>query len=113
MTKTDRMLRKYVTVLLKYAESGKVFNPGFTSQEKPKIFSGWTEADFNIIHHGAGSGCCTCIGPDRYQINVGHCNTLKAKFKDSDRTKWRLIVAIIGLIVTTIGVLIAILRYAS
>jgi hypothetical protein len=113
MIKTDKMLRKYVTALLKYYEDSKVFNPDFTAQEIPKIFNGWAEIDFNMVHHGAGIGCCTCIGPGRYQINVGHCNALQTKFTDSDRTKWRLIVAIIALTIMLIGTVVAILKYAN
>jgi len=109
MTKTDKMFRKFVKALLKYAENDKHFNPDFTVDQIPEIFTGWTELEFNIIHHGAGIGCCTCIGPGRYKVNVGHCNTLKSKFTDSDRTKWRLWVAIISVI---IGIILWILNYA-
>jgi hypothetical protein len=109
MTKTDRQLRKFVKALLKYSEDSEdseVFNPDFTVQEIPKIFKNWTELDFNMVHHGAGTGCCTYIGSEKYKINKDHCNNLQNKFKDSDRTKWRLIVAVIVLLVAIVGLLL-------
>jgi hypothetical protein len=111
--KTDQMLRKYVAALLKYAEGSKVFNPCFTVQQIPEIFNSWTEGDFNIVHHGAGIGCCTCIGPGRYQVNVGQCNALQSKFTDSDRAKWRLVAAIVAILIGLIGAIFAILNYAG
>lgn len=111
MTKTDKMFRKYVTALLKYSEDSKVFNPDFTVQQIPQIFQDWTELDFNMVHHGAGAGCCTNIGPERYKINIDHCNGLQSKFKDSDRTKWILIFSVGTIIITLISLAIAILNY--
>jgi hypothetical protein len=111
MTKTEKMLRKYVAALLKYSEDSAVFNPDFTVQQIPKIFIGWGEIDFNMVHNGAGSGCCTCIGPERYKINIEHCNKLKNKFKESDRTKWRFIVSIGAIIISLISLAISVLNY--
>lgn len=105
------MLRKFVKALLEYSEDSEFFNPDFTVQEIPKIFNGWAEIDFNMVHHGAGAGCCVCIGPERYKINIEHCNNLQNKFKDSDRTKWRLVVAIAAIIFTIINGIFAYLNY--
>ncbi len=77
MTEMDKNLRKYITDLLKYSENSGVFNPDFTTQEIPKIFSGWGEDEFNRVHHGIGEGCCTIIGAGRYKINIAHCNRLQ------------------------------------
>lgn len=113
MSKTDKQLRYFVNALLKYAEKDGHSNPGFTTEQIPEIFKGWTKLEFNIAHHGAGVGCCTCIGPDRYQINKAHCVSLKNRFKDSYRTKWRLIISIIALAIMLIGTIITILRYRN
>lgn len=80
MSKTNKMLHKYVADLLKYSENSGVFNPCFYTHEIPEIFSGWSETEFNIVHHGVGEGCCTIIGAGRYKINIAHCNRLHNEF---------------------------------
>ncbi len=106
MSKTDRSLRKFVTALLKYAENGTVFNPDFTREEIPEIFSGWTDLDFNLVHHGAGEGCCICIGPDRWRIDIAHCKSLQGKFKERRHKTWILLLTILALIaIIVFGVL--------
>jgi hypothetical protein len=115
MSKTDKQLKYFVKALLKYAEKDKHFNPGFTTEQIPTIFKGWfknwSELEFNIVHHGAGVGCCNYIGPDRYQINIAHCNELQGKFRDSNRTKWRLIIAAAAIIFTAVNGFLAYLNY--
>ena len=81
MTDMDKKLYKYVTDLLKYSENSGVFNPNFYTHEIPEIFCGWSEIDFNMVHHGAGEGCCTIIGAGRYKINIAHCNKILREFK--------------------------------
>jgi hypothetical protein len=98
--------------LLKYAEKDEHhFNPGFTTEQIPTIFKGWTELEFNKVHHDAGAGCCIYIGPDSYKINVAHCNELQGKFRDSNQKKWRLIIAIAAIIFTAVNGLLAYLNY--
>jgi len=102
MSKTDKQLRYFVNALLKYAEKDGHFNSGFTMAQIPEIFMGWTELEFNNVHHGVGIGCCTCIGPDRYQINQAHCHNLQSKFKESRRSVIRLWLIAISIIVAII-----------
>lgn len=112
MSKIDKQLKYFVKALLKYAEKDEHhFNPGFTTEQIPTIFKGWGELEFNKVHHDAGRGCCNFIGPDRYSINVAHCNELQGKFRDSNRTKWRLIIAIAAIIFTAVNGLLAYLNY--
>jgi len=111
MSKTDKQLKYFVKALLKYAENDMHFNPGFTIEQIPTIFKGWHELEFNKVHHGAGVGCCNYIVPDRYQINVTHCNELQGKFRDNNRTKWRLIIAIAAIAFTAINGFFVYLNY--
>ena len=113
MSKIDKQLRYFVKALLKYAEKDGHINPGFTTEQIPSIFKGWSELEFSKVHHGAGAGCCIYIGPDQYSINVHHCNELNSKLRDSNRTKWRLRIAAIALAVALIGTAIAVLKYAT
>ncbi len=106
MSKTDRDLRKFVTALLKYADNRTEFPIEFTTDQISKTFNGWTEKDFNIIHHGAGEGCCFPIGPDRWRIKIAHCRSLQETFSISRRSKMILLIAILALIaVIVFGVL--------
>ena len=98
MRKTDRDVRKFVTALLKYADNRAEFPTEFTAKEISEIFSDWTERDFNLVHHGAGKGCCTPIGPDRWRINIDHCKSLQSKFNARCYKIWMLWLAILGLI---------------
>ena len=98
MSKTDRDLRKFVTALLKYADKRTEFPTEFTADEIPKIFKGWTQIDFNIVSHGAGEGCCSLMGPDRWRINIAHCRSLQRTFTTSRLNVWILCVAIFALI---------------
>ena len=113
MNKTDKQLRYFVKSLLKYAERDEHFNPPFMTEQIPTIFKGWDELQFNKIYHGAGAGCCIYIGPDRYSINVNHCNTLQNKFTDSNRTKWKLIFTVAAFIFTVGIFLFAYLNYRN
>ena len=83
---------------MKYVENSTVFNPTFTTEEIPKIFNGWNQLNFNLVHHGTGKGCCTPIGPDRWQINIAHCKSIQSKFNAHRYRIWMLWLAILGLI---------------
>jgi hypothetical protein len=111
MSKTDKQLQHFVKSLLKYIEKDKDFNPGFTTEQIPKIFKGWTEAEFNAVHHGAGLGCCGYVGQGQYHINIIRCHELHNKIKDSSRSKWKLIIATAAIIFTAINGLFAYLNY--
>ena len=107
MSKIDKQLKYFVKALLKYAEKeDQHFGPDFTTEQIPIIFKGWTELEFNKVHHDAGKGCCIFMGPDRYSINVAHCNELRGEFTDNNRTKWRLIISAILLVLAIIGLLL-------
>jgi len=100
MSKIDKQLKYFVKALLKYAEKdNQHFNPGFSTEQIPAIFKGWTELQFNKIHYGTGAGCCIYIGPDRYSININHCHNLQSKFNESRRSVLRLWLAAIGIII--------------
>jgi hypothetical protein len=85
VTEMNKKLRKYVTDLLKYSENSGVFNPNFYTHQIPEIFSGWSEIEFNMVHHGVGEGCCTIIGAGRYKINISHCNRLHNEFMKEEK----------------------------
>ena len=103
MSKIDRDLRKFVTALLKRTEKPP---STFIREEIPKIFSGWTDIDFNFIHNGIGKGCCIPIGPDQWYIDRTHCSSLQDRFKERRHKTWILWIAIIALIAVIIfGVL--------
>ena len=107
MSKIDKQLKYFVKALLKYAEKDdQHFGPGFTTEQIPIIFKRWGELEFNKVHHDAGAGCCIFMGPDSYKINVAHCNELHKKFGDSNKTKWRLIISVILLVLAIIGLLL-------
>ena len=96
MSKTDRDLRKFVTALLKYTDKRTEFHTEFTADEIPKVFKGWNQLNFNLIHHGAGVGCCINVGPDRWRIEIAHCRLLQGKFNENRHKTWILWLAIIA-----------------
>ena len=106
MSTTDHDLRKFVTTLLKYADKRTELYTEFTADEISKVFKGWNQLNFNLIHHGAGEGCCINIGPDRWRIDIAHCRSLQGKFTASRLGKWTLLIGIFALIA---GIVIAIL----
>ena len=102
MRKIDRDLRKFVTALLKHADNSTEFPIEFTAKEISEIFRGWTERDFNLVHHGAGEGCCLPMVPDRWRINIAHCKSLQRTFNASRLNTCILCVAILALIAVII-----------
>ena len=98
MSKIDRDLRKFVTSLLKYADKSTVFPTEFTANEISKIFNGWSAREFNLVHHGAGEGCCFPISPDRWRINIDRCKSLQGTFSTSRLGRWTLWIGIFALI---------------
>ena len=79
--KINTQYKKFVKSLLKYADNKNSFPVYFKPEEIPSIFKGWTELEFNKIHHGIGKGCCTYLPPTGYKINIDYCNSINSKFK--------------------------------
>lgn len=99
--KTDKDYKKFIKSLMKYNDKN---NNYFTSKQIPQIFDGWTDLEFNKIHHGIGKGCCTYMGPNPgYQINVAHCNSIAHKFNESRKTTIRIWLAVIAVILGLIA----------
>ena len=70
MSKTNRDLRKFVTALLKYTNKRTKFPTEFTADEISRIFNGWDQVKFNLVHNGAGVGVASRrLGHDRQGVD--------------------------------------------
>lgn len=79
MKEAIKKLRKdqvrFVQALLEYAAKQETWPKEFRPEDMMNILK-VSEQELNVMRDNAG-GCCTCIGPDRYRINVNHCLFLR------------------------------------